>query len=295
MNSIKKGIIGIDLGATNTSAGIVHENKITKYIEKKTPAGDTKENVLKHIYDIINTFDLRDVEAIGIGVPSVVDIENGIVFDVQYIPSWKEIKLKKILEEKFSLPVYVNNDANCFAAGEKHFGVGQNAEFLVGLVIGTGLGGDVVLDGNLYNGPNCGAGEFGMLPYRAKNIEYYCSGQFFLNAGKRGEEFSLLAREGDPEALMVFKDFGLHMGNAIKVVLYTYDPDLIVLGGTISKDYDLFCESMWESIYTFAYRSVIKTLNIKPSETKHSAVLGAASLYLDHLKKHSKTSHYQQV
>ena len=61
-----------------------------------------------------------------------------------------------------------------------------------------------------------------MLPYRAKNIEYYCSGQFFLNAGKRGEEFSALARDGDPKALMVFKDFGLHMGNAIKVVLYTY-------------------------------------------------------------------------
>jgi glucokinase len=85
------------------------------------------------------------------------------------------------------------------------------------------------------------------------------------------------------------------MGNAIKVVLYTYDPDLIVLGGSISKDYDLFCESMWESIYTFAYRSVIKTLNIKPSETEHSAVLGAAALYLDHLKKHSKTSHYQKL
>jgi|TARA_B110000263_G_scaffold202228_2_gene181896 glucokinase len=295
MNTIKKGIIGVDLGATMTSAGIVHGNKITKYLNKRTPAGETKENVLNHIYSIIESFDLKDVEAIGIGVPSVVDIENGIVYDVQYIPSWKKIKLKNILEKKFNLSVYVNNDANCFAAGEKHFGVGQNAEFLVGLVIGTGLGGGIILDGRLYNGPNCGAGEFGMLPYRAKNIEYYCSGQFFLNAGKRGEEFSALARDGDPKALMVFKDFGLHMGNAIKVVLYTYDPDLIVLGGSISKDYDLFCESMWESIYTFAYRSVIKTLNIKPSETEHSAVLGAAALYLDHLKKHSKTSHYQKL
>ena len=184
MNTIKKGIIGIDLGATNTSAGIVHENKITKYIEEKTPAGDTKENVLKHIYDIINTFDLRDVEAIGIGVPSVVDIENGIVFDVQYIPSWKEIKLKKILEKKFNLPVYVNNDANCFAAGEKHFGVGQDFEFLVGLVVGTGLGGGIILDGSLYNGPNCGAGEFGMLPYRAKNIEYYCNRKYVIISKK---------------------------------------------------------------------------------------------------------------
>ena len=140
MNKLEKGIIGIDLGATMTSAGIVHGDSIMKYIDKKTPAGDTKENVLDHLYKIIESFDLKNVKAIGIGVPSVVDIENGIVFDVQYIPSWKEIKLKSIIEEKYNLPVYVNNDANCFAAGEKHFGVGQNAEFLVGLVIGTGLG-----------------------------------------------------------------------------------------------------------------------------------------------------------
>jgi len=278
-----------------TSAGIVHGKTITKYIEKKTPAGETKENVLKHLYNIIESFDLVNVKAIGIGVPSVVDIENGIVFDVQNIPSWKEIRLKKILEEKFNLPIYINNDANCFTAGEKHYGIGQSADFLVGLVIGTGLGGGIILDGSLYNGPNCGAGEFGMLPYRAKNIEYYCSGQFFLHAGKKGEEFSALARNGDPEALMIFKDFGFHMGNAIQTVLYTYDPDLIVLGGSISKDFDLFCESMWESIYTFAYKSIIKSIRIQPSETEHSAVLGAASLYLDHLKRHPKTPHYQKL
>jgi glucokinase len=85
------------------------------------------------------------------------------------------------------------------------------------------------------------------------------------------------------------------LGNAIKAVLYTYDPDLIVLGGAISKDHDLFCESMWETIYTFAYRSVIKRVEIKPSETEHSAVLGAAALYLDHLNRHPKTSHYQKL
>ena len=120
-------------------------DSITKNINKKTPAGDTKGNVLNHLYTIIESFDLKNVEAIGIGVPSVVDIENGIVFDVQYIPSWKEIRLKSIIEEKYNFPVYVNNDANCFAAGEKHFGIGQNAEFLVGLVIGTGLGGGIIL------------------------------------------------------------------------------------------------------------------------------------------------------
>ncbi len=62
---------------------------------------------------------------IGVGVPSVVDIDQGIVYDVQNIPSWKEVPLGRILGERFGRPVYVNNDANCFAAGEKHFGKGK--------------------------------------------------------------------------------------------------------------------------------------------------------------------------
>ena len=132
-------------------------------------------------------------------------------------------------------------------------------------------------------------------PTGQKILNIIVAVSFSCTQEKKGEEFSALARNGDPEALMIFKDFGFHMGNAIQTVLYTYDPDLIVLGGSISKDFDLFCESMWESIYTFAYKSIIKSIRIQPSETEHSAVLGAASLYLDHLKRHPKTPHYQKL
>ena len=84
------------------------------------------------------TFD-QHIRAIGVGVPSLLDRKEGIVYTVQNIPSWKEVKLKEILEKHFRVPVLIDNDANCFALGERIFGAGKNYEDFVGLSIGTGL------------------------------------------------------------------------------------------------------------------------------------------------------------
>jgi glucokinase len=83
------------------------------------------------------------VTGIGIGVPSVVDVETGIVYDVTNIPSWKKVELKSILETKFGLPVRVNNDVNCFILGEHRHGVARGFRSVVGLAMGTGLGGGI--------------------------------------------------------------------------------------------------------------------------------------------------------
>ena len=85
------------------------------------------------------------------------------------------------MEERFAIPVLINNDANCFAVGEYYFGKGVEGDSLVGLTIGTGLGSGIILKGKLYSGKNCGAGEFGMIDYLDHFIEYYASGQFFKN------------------------------------------------------------------------------------------------------------------
>ena len=115
------------------------------------------------------------VSGIGVGVPSIVDVEKGIVYDVQNIPSWKEVHLKQLLEERFQVPVFINNDANCFAIGEKHFGKGKDHENMIGLIVGTGMAGGIIIKNQLYNGYNCGSGEFGMIPYLEHNYEYYSS------------------------------------------------------------------------------------------------------------------------
>ena len=119
------------------------------------------------------------IKAIGIGVPSVVDTHTGIVYDVQNIPSWKEVAIAQKMQELYKLPVLVNNDANCFALGEYHFGKGKGTKSMVGVTIGTGIGAGIIINGKLYCGPNCGAGEFGMIGYLDKVVEYYASGQFF--------------------------------------------------------------------------------------------------------------------
>ncbi len=102
-----------------------------------------------------------------IGVPIVVDCEHGIVYVVQNIPSWKEVHLKEQLESEFHLPVHVNNDANCFALGECHFGKARGYRHIVGLTLGTGLGAGSSSTAKLYNGSNCGRrAKFGTIPYK---------------------------------------------------------------------------------------------------------------------------------
>jgi glucokinase len=278
-------IIGVDLGATNVRGAIVSKDTLSDIISVRIHSDGSVEEVLNDIYQVVDqllgqTAQGAGPAAIGIGVPSVVDVTEGIVYDVQYIPSWVEVPLKKILETRYNLPVYVNNDANCFALGEYYFGKGRNATSLVGLTIGTGLGGGIIIHDKLFEGYNCGAGEFGCLPYKDNILEYYCSGSFFKNVyNLDGVQVYEAAKKGDPKAIQLYKELGDHVGNAIKAVIYTYDPQLIVLGGSVSQAYELFGETMWKAIKTLAYAKSAERIRIETSDLKNSGILGAAALY----------------
>ncbi len=279
-------ILGIDLGGTNVRAGRVKNESIEKITTSKITSDGAEELVLKEICQTIDNVIQKDVKGIGVGVPSVIDIENGIVYNVQNIPSWKEVHLKDYLEKKYNLPVYVNNDANCFVAGEKYFGNAKDFENVVGLIIGTGLGAGLILNNKLYSGKNCGAGEFGMISFKEHNYEYYCSGQFFSQCYSiEGSLLYEMAKRGEPKALQIFSEFGSNLGEAIKLILYSIDPQMIILGGSLSKSFEYFKESMWESVNKFEYRRSLDNLKIECTEVKDIAVLGAAALYLDAQKK----------
>ena len=155
----RKNIIGIDLGGTNARAGVVRHQRLGEVSSIPINPNGSADEVLDQVCGLVDRTALRDVDGIGIGVPSVVDLETGIVYDVQNIPSWREVPLKSILEERYSIPVLVNNDANCFALGEKHFGKGVGYRSIIGLIVGTGFAGGIIVDGKLYPGRNCGAGE----------------------------------------------------------------------------------------------------------------------------------------
>ena len=273
-------VIGLDLGASNIRGGLIHGNRISQIHARRIQSNGTVEEVLEDIYAIVDLLMQKKVVAIGIGVPSVVDVEQGIVYDVQYIPSWKEVHLKSILEERYQVPAFVNNDANCFVLGEYYFGKGAGVENFIGLAIGTGLGAGVIINQRLYAGPNCGAGEFGMVDYLDHCFEYYCSGQYFQNVyNTDGQVVFDKAKAGDRQAQQWYAEMGMHLGNAIKMIMYTYDTSLVIFGGSVRHAYPFFRHSMWERINSFAFTKSLAKFRIELSELENSGILGAAGLY----------------
>lgn len=275
-------IIGVDLGGTNVRAGKVSNNEIIDIYSQQINSRETKEFVVHQVIETIEKVFDESVDGIGIGVPSIVDVEKGIIYDVQNIPSWDEVNLKEILETKFNVPVYINNDANCFVVGEKYFGVGQKYKSIVGLIMGTGLGAAYYYHKSLFMGANCGAGELGMVQYKDSTYEDYCSGQFFKNYYNiKGNELLELAEKGDKKALEIFSEFGIHVGNAITTIIYMLDPEVIILGGSVSMSFKYFENSMLSTLKKIPYTTSVKNLKIEVSSLPQVAVLGAAALYYE--------------
>ncbi|MGZ5425078.1 MAG: ROK family protein [Candidatus Aminicenantales bacterium] len=275
-------VVGIDLGGTNVRAGLVVDGRLAGVRSVPVRGQGAEGDVLEDLFSAVDAIIGPDVAGIGAGVPSIIDLKTGTVYDVQNIPSWKKVPLKAILEERYRRPVYVNNDANCFAAGEKHFGKLGPYDNAVGLIIGTGLGAGIIANGRLYSGINCGAGEFGMLPYLDRNFEAYASGQFFRRVhGTSGRDAAERAGRGDPAALAMFDEFGGHLGEAVKAICYAVDPEIIVLGGSVSKSYGHYRAALWRAFQGYAYSLAKERLRIEVSETENIAILGAAALYFD--------------
>jgi glucokinase len=279
-------VLGIDIGGTNLRAGLAEDNAVVRIESMKIKKGGSETEIIDDLYLLIEKFLNDKIAGIGIGVPSLVDPEKGIVYDATNIPAWKEVHLKELIEAKYNIPVYLNNDANCFVMGEKYFGKVKDYNNIVGLIIGTGLGSGLVLNNQLYAGENCGAGEFGMIPFRDHDFEYYCSGQFFENVhGVTGEELKKRAEEEDAKALEIFIQFGTNLGEAIKVIMLAVDPEIFILGGSVSKSFRFFKEAMWASIRKFVYVHSSDKIKVEVSEADNIAILGAAALYYDVMKK----------
>lgn len=274
--------IGLDIGGTKISAGLVVNGKLERHHIVPTPETDQESAVLISIVLAIRDVWSDDAVGIGVGVPGLVDVNNGIVYDVHNIPSFKNVHLKEKLEEVFQIPVHVSNDANCFVAGVKHFGEGKPFRNFVGLTLGTGLGGGLIVNDKLHEGVGSGAGEFGFIPFRDGILEHYCCGQFFERShNSDGQTEYKKAQSGDEKALRIFYEFGRNIGEAIKIVAHTFAPEAIILGGSISQSFDLYKESMWESIHEFPYGNVIEDLEVIPAKNKNIAVYGAAALVLN--------------
>ncbi len=253
-----------------------------KLVEKAAAPSPSKLNLadsIVYMKDFIKPFVSAGIKGIGIGVPSVVDVKQGIVYNVTNIPAWQEVPLKAILEEAFHIPVFVNNDANCFAIGEQKYGEGKAFKSMLGVTLGTGVGAGVILDGKLYNGSNTGAGEIGCMRYLDHIYEHYCGSEFFTTYHKTtGKDAFERAQQDDPEALKIWAAYGNHIGELVQAILYAYDPEGIVFGGSIAGAFPLFSEAMYKNLASFMYPNSLAKLQIKISSNPDIALLGAIGL-----------------
>jgi glucokinase len=274
-------IIGVDLGGTKITSALIENDRIIKQFTGPTPFDQAKVVVVDAIAAAIREVYDSEVLGIGIGVPGLVDHETNLVLDVTNIPSWDEVPLKQLLEDRFQKPVLVNNDANCFALGEKYFGKGKPYRNFIGVTLGTGLGAGIVINNHLYSGRYSGAGEFGNIYYRDSNIENYCSGMFFKNLNLSGKEQAEKAKAGDVQAQLLFDELGYHLAHGLGNILFALAPESIILGGSVSQAFPLFEKSMRETFADFPYQKLYLNLKIELSTEPDISVLGASSLVLD--------------
>lgn len=277
----EKSIIGVDVGGTKIHIARIEDDKVVAELRIPTAASRDRDEIVKDLSDGISEVLNRDVIGIGIGIPGLVDVESGVISNVQNIPAWKDLPIREILQGIFGLPVYVGNDANCFALGEKYFGKAKGYSNVVALSLGTGVGAGVIINNQLYIGNGSLAGEFGGIKYLDSEYENYCSSKFFLH--KYHIDAKTLAERAarkENVAIDIFIEFGNHVGNLIQSVLYSVGPDVIIIGGSLSKAFPYFKKGMLESLSKFPHTQALESTKIDVSGNSEIPVLGAGALVL---------------
>lgn len=279
-------LIGVDLGGTKVAAGKIKNGMLVQQESAKIDQdSEDPMDAVRLMVDVIGKLMDGQVKGIGVGVPGLVNRDWGVVYDVLNIPNWKEIPLKALLEEKLEVPVYVDNDANCFAMGEYRYGAFSGNSDFVGITLGTGMGSGIVKNGTLIPDAHCCSGEFGTMSYLDGIYENYTSGMYFkMKYGKNGEEVAKKAREGEPWALQAYREMGTHLGNAINTIIMAVDPPLVIIGGSVAKAKEFYEETMWESIRKIPFPSVLENFRVEFTDTENIAILGAAALCPDATK-----------
>ncbi|MCK4746253.1 MAG: ROK family protein, partial [Bacteroidales bacterium] len=169
--STKRLYIGVDIGGTSIVAARFSENELIQENEASTGASRPVEEIMESVYQAIDPVLTNEVVGIGIGMPGFMDTESGEILAINNIPAFRGFSIKKAVEKRFNLPVFQNNDANCFALGEAYFGAGKEFRNMIGITLGTGLGGGIIINRQIHTGLVGGAGELGCVPFRGGIVE----------------------------------------------------------------------------------------------------------------------------
>ncbi|WP_058300885.1 ROK family protein [Gorillibacterium timonense] len=302
--------IGVDIGGTKIRAGLVRrDGAVLK--ELTLPALAEKRRVMDQVFLAINTLRMYGEETgsgtlagIGVGSAGQIDFERGSVhFASDLIPGYTGMPIRELIEKKYALPVYVDNDVNVMALAEHELGAGKGCRHLVCLALGTGVGGAVITDNRLLHGARGGAGEIGHLSVDLHGprcicgnrgcVEVYASGTSI--AGRYREEIAAQDRalmkeapadtrqivtrwlDGEPAAGKVMEDAIAALGSAVTSLIHVFNPQAVIIGGGLAEIGEPLFAPLRQRVEATAMASMRQEVRILPAELGGgSNMIGAA-------------------
>jgi glucokinase len=247
-------VIGIDLGGTAIKFGrFLMDGTCTQSLSVPTPHPARPDAVIDTIVYAIEKLapELSEIAAIGVGTPGPADVLGRVAQIAINLEGWVDIPVATLLKSRTGIPTIVANDGNCAGMGEKWLGAGRQYRDFVLLTLGTGVGGAVFLNGDLFTGRAGSAGELGLItldagghPCNSGNrgsLEQFLSGQAIRRmTGKEPKQMGELAAAGDPDALRFWESYGCNLGVGLTSIMYILTPEVAIIGGGISASAKFF-------------------------------------------------------
>ena len=322
-------IIGVDLGGTNIVAGAMTADGSRHHAMRSIPTNSSvgDEGVAERIVGLVNSVLLAaisetgasrsDFVGIGVGAPGPLDRENGIVLLAPNL-GWNDFPLRDRIQERLQLTTTLDNDANCATFGEWWQGAAKGGRNVIGLTIGTGIGGGLIIDGQLFHGSSDMAGEIGHTTIDLNGRLCKCGNYGCLEAYASGPAIATRAREslvreessssmpgmvngnlesitaqtvydaataGDPVASEIVRDTARYLGAGIANLLNTFNPDIVVVAGGVTAAGDALFVPLSAEVRRRAFKPAVNAVSIVPGSLPGTAgVVGAvASFKQQHL------------
>ena len=308
--------IGIDLGGTNTAVGLVNEEgRIIAKTETPTLASRPYQELIKDMAacakKVMEEAKITEDElhSIGVGIPGVADKDGMVIFCTNL--GWRNVPLRAELQQYINKPVYMDNDATVAGWAEYQAGVSRGTDSSVFMTLGTGLGGGIVMNGKIWAGAHGAGSELGHLVIEVDGVpctcgkrgcaERYCSATAIIRMAReacadapnclimRAVEGDMdkinakvvfdAAKEGDSVAMQVFNRFVKYLAIAINNVISFIDPDMIILGGGVSRAGDFLLDAVKAALPEYLFYPTLKQPELRIASLGNDAgIIGAALL-----------------
>lgn len=317
-----KLIVGVDLGGTKIDAALSDNcGNIKKRELRETRASEGPNAVIKRIVEAIRAASSdREIAAVGIGAAGIIDVETGLITFSPNLPGWRNIKLKDILERDLGVRTFVDNDATVAALAEHKFGIAVGCDHFICVTVGTGIGGGIVTNGQIYrgisgsageighmtidiNGPRCGCGNAGCWEALASGTALEREARVKIAEGikttipKYAKESDgritakgvyLAAQDGDKLANDLIEQLGYYLGVGLANLINIFNPQLVVIGGGVSRMGEMILEPARKTVRERAFELSAKAARVEVSSLGYDAgPLGAVALALSELSRQS--------